>query len=161
MIVPTKEGSDRCAPLLVSLVTSELTLYQFTYNWYSLPHGTPYLQEQRLPLCPSCVRCTQWDVTQETCFRHVSPHIDLTIDVSVADSGFFLLSLKLDKYRHCRSVGFSPTLRLTSLASGTKLLIWKASIKVIYLVVNRYTREGNGTPFLYPCLENPMDGGAW
>ena len=22
-------------------------------------------------------------------------------------------------------------------------------------------REGNGTPFQYPCLENPMDGGAW
>ena len=22
-------------------------------------------------------------------------------------------------------------------------------------------REGNGNPLLYPCLENPMDGGAW
>ena len=22
-------------------------------------------------------------------------------------------------------------------------------------------REGNGTPFQYSCLENPMDGGAW
>ena len=22
-------------------------------------------------------------------------------------------------------------------------------------------REGNGTPLQYPCLENPMDGGAW
>ena len=21
--------------------------------------------------------------------------------------------------------------------------------------------EGNGTPLQYPCLENPMDGGAW
>ena len=21
--------------------------------------------------------------------------------------------------------------------------------------------EGNGNPFWYPCLENPMDGGAW
>ena len=21
--------------------------------------------------------------------------------------------------------------------------------------------EGNGTPLLYSCLENPMDGGAW
>ena len=21
--------------------------------------------------------------------------------------------------------------------------------------------EGNGTPLHYPCLENPMDGGAW
>ena len=24
-----------------------------------------------------------------------------------------------------------------------------------------YTREGNGTPLQYSCLENPMDGGAW
>ena len=23
------------------------------------------------------------------------------------------------------------------------------------------TWEGNGTPLQYPCLENPMDGGAW
>ena len=22
-------------------------------------------------------------------------------------------------------------------------------------------REGNGTPLLYSCLENPIDGGAW
>ena len=22
-------------------------------------------------------------------------------------------------------------------------------------------REGNGTPFQYSCLKNPMDGGAW
>ena len=21
--------------------------------------------------------------------------------------------------------------------------------------------EGNGTPLQYPCLENPLDGGAW
>ena len=24
-----------------------------------------------------------------------------------------------------------------------------------------YTREGNGTPLQYSCLENPMDGGVW
>ena len=24
-----------------------------------------------------------------------------------------------------------------------------------------YSREGNGTPLQYSCLENPMDGGAW
>ena len=23
------------------------------------------------------------------------------------------------------------------------------------------TREGNGTPLQYSCLENPMDRGAW
>ena len=30
----------------------------------------------------------------------------------------------------------------------------------LYLSVNAYG-EGNGTPFQYSCLENPMDGGAW
>ena len=24
-----------------------------------------------------------------------------------------------------------------------------------------YSREGNGNPLQYSCLENPMDGGAW
>ena len=24
-----------------------------------------------------------------------------------------------------------------------------------------FSREGNGTPLQYSCLENPMDGGAW
>ena len=25
----------------------------------------------------------------------------------------------------------------------------------------RFPGEGNGNPFQYSCLENPMDGGAW
>ena len=31
----------------------------------------------------------------------------------------------------------------------------------IYQKVAHYNGEGNGTPLLYSCLENPMDGGAW
>ena len=27
--------------------------------------------------------------------------------------------------------------------------------------LGRCPREGNGNPLHYPCLENPMDGGAW
>ena len=27
--------------------------------------------------------------------------------------------------------------------------------------LGRSPREGNGNPLQYPCLENPMDGGAW
>ena len=32
-----------------------------------------------------------------------------------------------------------------------------------YLLVfaNQSSREGNGNPLQYSCLENPMDGGAW
>ena len=29
------------------------------------------------------------------------------------------------------------------------------------LLSNLQSGEGNGTPLLYSCLENPMDGGAW
>ena len=28
-------------------------------------------------------------------------------------------------------------------------------------ILARLTGEGNGTPFQYSCLENPMDRGAW
>jgi len=27
--------------------------------------------------------------------------------------------------------------------------------------LGRSPGEGNGIPLQYPCLENPMDGGAW
>ena len=40
-----------------------------------------------------------------------------------------------------------------------ELLPWttiRSLTKVVY-----YLGEGNGTPLQYPCLENPMDGGAW
>ena len=30
-----------------------------------------------------------------------------------------------------------------------------------YTHLNILSREGNGTPLQYSCLENPMDGGAW
>ena len=31
----------------------------------------------------------------------------------------------------------------------------------IYIVLVSSSREGNGTPLQYSCLENPVDGGAW
>ena len=34
------------------------------------------------------------------------------------------------------------------------IAIFKTSYQIIF-------GEGNGTPLQYPCLENPMDGGAW
>ena len=37
-----------------------------------------------------------------------------------------------------------------------QLLQW-----LYYLLCKKRNGEGNGTPFQYSCLENPMDGGAW
>ena len=31
----------------------------------------------------------------------------------------------------------------------------------VCVLVGQLSREGNGTPLQYSCLENPMDGGAW
>ena len=31
----------------------------------------------------------------------------------------------------------------------------------IWYFLSLHSREGNGTPLQYSCLENPMDGGAW
>ena len=33
--------------------------------------------------------------------------------------------------------------------------------KRIKVELELFSREGNGTPLQYSCLENPMDGGAW
>ena len=30
-----------------------------------------------------------------------------------------------------------------------------------YMIKGRSPGEGNGNPLQYPCLENPMDRGAW
>ena len=43
-----------------------------------------------------------------------------------------------------------------------KELSWSAREKTgNYFVLMEKTREGNGNPVQYSCLENPMDGGAW
>ena len=33
-------------------------------------------------------------------------------------------------------------------------------IEFLYTIMG-FSREGNGNPLQYSCLENPMDGGAW
>ena len=38
---------------------------------------------------------------------------------------------------------------------------WTFVGKVMSLLFNMLSREGNGTPLQYSCLENSMDGGAW
>ena len=40
----------------------------------------------------------------------------------------------------------------------TKICLVKA---MVFPVVMYGCGEGNGTPFQYSCLENPMDGGTW
>ena len=37
---------------------------------------------------------------------------------------------------------------------------WRSISEILYPIASKH-REGNGNPFQYSCLENPMDGGAW
>ena len=41
------------------------------------------------------------------------------------------------------------------------LLIVSFIVKKLLSLIRSHFGEGNGTPFQYSCLENPMDGGAW
>ena len=46
------------------------------------------------------------------------------------------------------------------------LSYWRNHLIVVYYFLFAFSpplwsREGNGTPLQYSCLENPMDGGAW
>ena len=49
-------------------------------------------------------------------------------------------------------------LRLFSIYSYYRIL---SLFPVLYILVAYFTREGNGMPLQYSCLENPMDGGVW
>ena len=45
--------------------------------------------------------------------------------------------------------------------SDGKASVHNAGDLCLIPVLGRSPGEGNGNPFQYPCLENPMDGGAW
>ena len=45
---------------------------------------------------------------------------------------------------------------------GTLKAVENVNTKISYFQLPRpVIGEGNGAPLQYPCLENPMDGGAW
>ena len=74
----------------------------------------------------------------------------------------FWNSCELTNHGHLGSKLFS------SQSSNTFPLQFQPPVKVKYVnhilfSENLYVSngEGNGTPFQYSCLENPMDGGAW
>ena len=57
----------------------------------------------------------------------------------------------------------SPRLLLDSptVAPFLQISIQLLSLWLIWYSLEQCTREGNGTPIQYSCLENPTDGGAW
>ena len=45
--------------------------------------------------------------------------------------------------------------------SEVKASAWNAGGPGLIPGLGRSPGEGNGNPFQYPCLENPMERGAW
>ena len=45
--------------------------------------------------------------------------------------------------------------------SDSKVSAYNAGDRGLIPGSGRSPGEGNGNPFQYSCLENPMDGGAW
>ena len=54
----------------------------------------------------------------------------------------------------------SPALQVDFLPPSHDSVVGEDA-EVNLTIVTHYSREGNGNPFQYACLENPMDGGAW
>ena len=44
---------------------------------------------------------------------------------------------------------------------SSEVISWSREQENLCLPIALTTREGNGNPLQYSCLENPMDGGAW
>ena len=63
----------------------------------------------------------------------------------------------------CPSVdGLSGSMKDKQRAISVFSLVTQISQDNHYLLCSRNaSRESNGTPLQYSCLENPMDGGAW
>ena len=40
-------------------------------------------------------------------------------------------------------------------------MLYSRTLFFYFIYSSMTTGEGDGTPLLYSCLENPMDGGAW
>ena len=92
-------------------------------------------------------------------------HYCLLLCISTNPTGLsaFLLVLLLSKgplmYILHRNVITCPIKgRILKMSSNSCLLIIQSNI-FFHTAVK--SREGNGTPLQYSCLENPMDGGAW
>ena len=49
------------------------------------------------------------------------------------------------------------TIANTTIMSHNYHFFWEEHLRSTLLA----TREGNGNPLQYSCLENPMEGGAW
>ena len=45
--------------------------------------------------------------------------------------------------------------------SGAKIEPGASLLLASFGLAHPHSREGNGTPLQYSCLENPMDGGVW
>ena len=85
-------------------------------------------------------RVLEWGAIAFSDFTHTNVYVSILI---LSDEMFSLLHIQA-----C----VTKTLPIPDLL--TKNLHFNKNLR-------KFSREGNGTPLQYSCLENPMDGGAW
>ena len=98
----------------------------------------------------------------------ISFRIDWLISLQSKGLSWVFSNITVQKHQF-----FSAQLSLYSLlphpymttGKAITLTRWTFVSKVMFLLFNMLSRliigEGNGNPFQYFCLENPMDGGSW
>ena len=64
-------------------------------------------------------------------------------------SGFFIVQLS------------HPYMTTGKTIAMTRQIFVSKVTSLLFNMLSRLVREGNGNPLQYSCLENPMDGGAW
>ena len=84
-------------------------------------------------------------------------------------TNFIFLSSKITadgdcshEIKRCLLLGTKAMTNLDSILKSRDIILpTKICIVKVFLFLVVMCGEGNGTPLQYPCLENPMDGGAW
>ena len=63
--------------------------------------------------------------------------------------------------KECVKAVYCLPVYLTYMQSTSWETLGRMKHKLESRLLGEISREGNGTPLQYSCLENPMDGGAW
>ena len=83
-------------------------------------------------------------------------NMHIYVDHIFNESKILWLLLLLKYTWHLFSIQNKPGTILTALN-----LLFYLNINSLLGIISFNFGEGNGTPFQYSCLENPMEGGAW
>jgi len=98
----------------------------------------------------------------------VRPEMSPSMWVIACALGCQLVLIPPSSLLNCFPCGLQTTSSYTKIAQPAPIIAYgQIPLIILYIYICMcvyiyiYTREGNGTPLQYSCLENPMDRGAW